>query len=41
VVDGGDEGVGLGEDGGFELRLVADSGIKRADAADGGVELIE
>ena len=41
VVDGGDEGVSLGEDRGFELRVVADPGIEGADAADGGVEFIE
>ena len=41
VVDGGDEGVGLREDRGFELRVVADPGIEGADAADAGVELIE
>jgi len=37
----GDESFGLREDGGFQLGMVADPGIERANAADGGVQTVE
>jgi len=41
IHDGFEDGLGLGQDGVFQNRLVGDEGVKRADAADRGIKIVE